>query len=308
MIRKWLTTATLSCLLLFVAAGSASAQPERSYLDPSAAVNWQCPLNRGLVSWWIALPDQQRGVIWRDICWRNHGTLTNMDPATDWVAARRLGGFGALDFVPSTNYVGVTGLGGWSGSNSTVLFWVRCRTYDASGFVAFGSTSASFPYYQILSDTQPIVAGVTCTSAAYDWNDGTWRHFGGVSLSASTRAFHNGLLVGTGVAPITQATGTKTYGIGDYIGSPNTSFSLDGQLDNLMVFNRTLSDSEVQRLYQDSLRGHPQMLAWQESIYRSPDPPGGGSPLLKILQQSALTRNKRSPANRAAETLYVIGP
>ncbi len=33
----------------------------------------------------------------RDLMQRNHGTLTNMDPSTDWVGSNRPGGWGAFD-------------------------------------------------------------------------------------------------------------------------------------------------------------------------------------------------------------------
>lgn len=72
----------------------------RDNVDWGQPVNWNHPLNHGLASWWIAVSNHMGygSLSWRDMVQKssNHGTLTNMDPATDWVAGDH---FGALDFA-----------------------------------------------------------------------------------------------------------------------------------------------------------------------------------------------------------------
>jgi len=56
-----------------------------------------------LVGAWAPSVSQWGGTILRDLSGQgNHGTLTNMDPATDWVTS---GGYGALDFDGSDDLV-----------------------------------------------------------------------------------------------------------------------------------------------------------------------------------------------------------
>lgn len=55
-------------------------------VDWQDPINRQCSLNRGLVGWWMGTPLCFGGTRMVDLLNRNHGTLTNMDPATDWVA------------------------------------------------------------------------------------------------------------------------------------------------------------------------------------------------------------------------------
>src|SRR5688500_11296274 len=75
-------------------------------------VNRLHPLNRGLVAWFLTLPGLSGGLKWHnlmDLSNGPHGTLTSMDPPTDWVSAKaRPGGFGALDFDGSNDDVRFT--------------------------------------------------------------------------------------------------------------------------------------------------------------------------------------------------------
>ena len=65
-------------------------------------INWQSPVNyndgltKGLVAWWLVAPHWQGGVTFRDLCNRNHGTLTDMDPSSDWRVSDRPGSWGAV--------------------------------------------------------------------------------------------------------------------------------------------------------------------------------------------------------------------
>src|SRR5690606_30479453 len=80
----------------------------------------------GLISWWMVLPHWRGGLTWRDLCGRNHGTLTNMDPPTDWVGPRgRPGGWGALDFDGSNDHVLVAHSNSFNVSSLSVAAWVR---------------------------------------------------------------------------------------------------------------------------------------------------------------------------------------
>ena len=82
-----------------------------SRIDESASIN------RDLRSWWLF--NEGAGQTVRDIVGGNDGTLTNMDPASDWVG-------GALDFdgsndiiVPSSNFVDVPG------NNFSFSVWIN---------------------------------------------------------------------------------------------------------------------------------------------------------------------------------------
>lgn len=100
------------------------------YIDASAPVNWASPLNRGLVSWWTALPQQSRGVIMRDLCRRNDATLVN---GTDPTGPRgRRGGFGSWLYDGTDDYGLSSALNGDASVGFAWMAWIR---------PGFGSTS-----------------------------------------------------------------------------------------------------------------------------------------------------------------------
>ena len=70
---------------------------------PGSEVDHQHPLGHGCVGWWEA--NVGSGLVVPDISGRdNHGAMTNMDPATDWVPGEH-GGEWALDFDGLNDYV-----------------------------------------------------------------------------------------------------------------------------------------------------------------------------------------------------------
>ena len=72
-------------------------------VDLSNPINYSHPLAKGLVGFWLPLPSLAGGMKLYDLTrYRNHGTLTNMDPRTDWVQTER--GI-ALDFDGNDDFV-----------------------------------------------------------------------------------------------------------------------------------------------------------------------------------------------------------
>ena len=77
--------------------------PGTRFLNYGNLVNPRAPLNRGLVSWWLALPQRSGGPKLFDIAGRNHGTLTN---GPTWSGPfGRLGGFGTVKFDGTDEYL-----------------------------------------------------------------------------------------------------------------------------------------------------------------------------------------------------------
>lgn len=107
----------------------------QSWID----VNWMSPVNyahplfRGrdaVVGFWLNVPHWQGGTVWRDLTGRNHGTLTNMAPASDWVRGNRLGGWGALDFDGDDDHIVIGGLSSLA-ADLTISIWFNSSTGDS---------------------------------------------------------------------------------------------------------------------------------------------------------------------------------
>ena len=52
---------------------------------PGSMIDWGHPLSRDQVDWWMF--NEGAGSKISDIISGRHGTLTNMDPASDWVGS-----------------------------------------------------------------------------------------------------------------------------------------------------------------------------------------------------------------------------
>ena len=226
-----------------------------NYAQP---INWNSPLNRGLISWWMVLPRWRGGLTWRDLRGRNHGTLTNMAPATDWVVSTRRGGLGALDFdgvndnvlasyTPAAIPLTLTAWGRTSSSSNQA----HINLSSSSGtYAGLAITSLGIYSYINQSASGSIVANSTGTATS-----GAWTMAAAVFQSGSFAAYRDGANKGT------AANGYSPSIPNVYIGSFNNSSAFfNGQLDCIRVYNRALSDAEIFALYLEDMLGNPTTL------------------------------------------------
>lgn len=279
------------------------ALPSQSYLS----VNWQDPidenhtLNKGLVSWWLNTPHWQGGTVFRDLVSGNHGTLAGMDPATDWVAGGRPGGWGALDFdgindqveIPTPHaaldFTSAYTLEGWirpanydqfrllfirgDGDTDDIEIYIRSsdviilHNRDNGGSLTFASPAA-----------RPIVAEWTHFVITYDTVN-LWNMYYNAVVQGDM-----GVAFGSGEPPL-DTNRTWRFGASEHsVFASNERWS--GGLDAVRFYNRALLPLEVAQLYVLSLQGYPGLLnriqlplglaASGASIASPPAPSGAG--------------------------------
>jgi len=151
-------------------------------------------------------------------------------------------------------------------TNFTINAWVKPVTISESTARAIFSkndTSGSGPGYIFLMNTNGTImaweydnAGVwakACASSkpltAGKFNMATYTHIHG----GASAVFINGAKLGTGTGK--SWTNTQTFSrpaIGGAVASPslNTAYIWNGQIDEVSVFTRVLSNSEIRKLYQ----------------------------------------------------------
>ena len=208
----------------------------------------------GLIGCWAGL--QGGGLEWKDVSgFDNHGTLTSMDPATDWVRDTHRGGFGSLDFDGS-DYVVSTLFP--DPRSITVAYWVE---YDALGGGVDSHTMGAHDgsnrvYIGVDQDNNFGVGigdsyiGFGTDNTASGLSTGTWYHFVVTGDGSTATIYIDGV-------------GKKTFGYSAsaastnalWIGARNhaTPQGIDGRVTDVSVYDRALSSVEVQSLYQDPL-------------------------------------------------------
>lgn len=218
----------------------------------------------GEVGWWCpSLDDAGNGTgVLNDLTGNsNEGTLTNMDPATDWFADTASGGVRALDFDGVNDYVAISSSPAdiaTASSGFTYSCWIYVRNWDGPTFVfAILSTgtqdyrSASFQVYLRK------LTFVADNNGAADWAIGVSTPIGNTTLNLS-QWYHVGLVRQSGVYTVYingSSDGSVTYNnnlllnntsikIGGHY-SANTDNMANGLIDDVRIFSRAITSQEM---------------------------------------------------------------
>lgn len=225
-----------------------------------AAVIRRAPNNLGLVGYWSF--DDARGSTATDFSGNgNAGTLTNMDTSSDWVAGKR---GGALEFDGSDDHVRTDYNGlGEAGQSFTVSIWIKSsdtlsgnnfaiNNYvdsDHTGFFAIGSdNNAKGMFLWLRDDNNTEVAKTNYYEPAFD---GEWHHYTGVRdiENDEVRFYIDGELKETVNSSNTNPVRDNDSFLGFMRHNDKNSQTLEGKIDEVRVYDRVLSSSEVKGLY-----------------------------------------------------------
>jgi hypothetical protein len=226
-------------------------------------VNWDDPLNKGLVAWY---PMRQKGGnVLRDVAGENHGTLESSMTGDDWVPSPETKSL-ALDFDGVNDYVdcGTGTFGILPGSHEmTLSVWCKIGTFE--DFPALLSkTNGTSPYggWQLnVESTGRFSLGFNRsgswttlnTSSVFDTNE--WYLVTATRRNDGHSIFVNGTLEGqgSGFGTIEYSNAADPVLVGRNGARGET---LDGQVSDVRIYNRALSESEVHDLYVASRTGY----------------------------------------------------
>ena len=234
------------------------------------AVNGKEPI----AAWIPSLDDSGNGTTTlTDLVGSNNGTLTNMDPATDWVADTDAGGVRALDFdgandlattsVPQS--MSAISLSAWmrhnysgagSGLTQRIMFgWTNTGVKSAFN-VGVGRIVAGDIKFLFRSEN-----GATreiCTTVG-GTDDGEWHHIVCCySISGDEMAIYiDGDDVALTTVSATGTTDTVAAEFPAYIGALNNrgtpELYFPGRLDDIRLFEQTLDATDAAALYASGL-------------------------------------------------------
>lgn len=260
----------------------------RDDVDWGNPVNRSHPLNRGLVSWCLAVPNRMGwgSFTWRDLLRRYDGAFSgSLVPSTAWASSRgRRGGVAALYFGGnSADYISAGTLPIATFAQISISLWVkRDSSFDSNG--RYWSALHSGP------DDIRIWSSNGSTNLTFTMDDGStsgqisttldtdWHHIVALHDGTTQRLYIDAVQVGSGNA--------KTF---DYAGGsglvniarPSTGASSShyrGLIGDVRVLSRALSTAEIRSLYGNSLQGYPNLLNRVPLPRYAPQeaaPPGG---------------------------------
>ncbi len=196
------------------------------------------------LGWWCPSLQSPGGTRLHDLRGSNWGTLTNMEPASDWVVS---GGRGALDFDGSNDHV-LLPRSGVGLTQFSLFFWAK----------PLGSVSTQqgiFQWANALSSSLPFVlitrqsSSVTRFFANGDYRatvttPSDWANYGFSYASGSWRFFLNGAQVGSYTGGLAnQANAARLY-----FGNGFSAY-FQGQFDDARLYSVGLDALDCMQLY-----------------------------------------------------------
>ena len=177
----------------------------------------------------------------------NTGTLTNMDPATDWVWVPELGRL-ACDFLnTSTQYITTPLVHSEIVGTYTLSCWAKFNSTAVQGL--FGTTNATSwgLYYRDSGQGVRMLCGQVTDSVG--WTTATLYHICAIvgNTEFSVFIFRNGIDVTSpdGSDGASQSALSSTIAIGY---APSLTYPMNGIIGDPMIWKRCLSLCEIQQL------------------------------------------------------------
>ena len=227
--------------------------------DAGAARPWN-----GLVGLWAPELGPCGGRLWDHSGYANHGTLANMDPASDWVASPAgwmLDYDGVNDYVDcgsgaATNLTGDFTLSVWASSSAA---WnpanYRYRPMATRNHVwqsGYGlhvyerPTPAEVRLEAWSRGTSLVTASYTVTSL---WVTGRVYHAAAVLAGTTLLLYWDGRQVASAASAVPPASNTGPLRIGH--GNSASYLPWPGRIGSVAVWKRGLTATEIRRLYED---------------------------------------------------------
>ncbi len=202
-----------------------------------------------LVSWWPGDEDA------KDVVSDNDGTLQNGTTLVPGIVGQAFSFDGVDDFVDATTNNLPTG-----NSDRTLEMWVKINSFVANeaffaGYGTFGSGNQTYHLGTtqsgnlFFSSWGPAIFGP-------ELNTGVWYHVAVTNVSNLVTLYLDGESVTNGTQNININTSSSTqFFVGRISGSFGDSRRLNGFVDEVSIYNRALSDSEIQAIFNADIRG-----------------------------------------------------
>jgi hypothetical protein len=254
--------------------------PRPDQIDLMQPLDLSHPQARGLIWSWLGVGFGRGSNKVIDLSpRRNHGTLTRMDPATDWVFDRQVGW--GLDFDGSDDYTEVPFT---IGLPFTISCWLRlpgagaCYALSLSEsayttrqfYIGTGAVDPSRWTFALRHNTT--FTDNEATSAAGAVAAGVWVQLTGVAVATTLRQLYvNGVLAGTNTTSMGTPVVDRMW-IGG-LGDSTPSYSAV-RIANVMVYNRVLAASEVFNVWHPGRRwGMLRTLTGRTTVFVPAAPP-----------------------------------
>lgn len=172
----------------------------------------------------------------------NDGTLTNMDPATDWVATSK--GL-ALDFDGVDDYVTIKGSNSLNVLTGAFSWSAWVFPTFLSNYEMIFSQQEFYAYLSFLNSTIAFDSQPTLFRGGFVTQN-EWHHVVGTRGNGMMQIFLNGVEVASR-ADTQEEINSNRFAIGRY--ETGSAHYFHGKIAQVLFHNRALSPSEIKQLY-----------------------------------------------------------
>jgi len=156
------------------------------------------------------------------------------------------------------------------GTATTISMWINISSFsgktrqyliDTRGDGSSGGTSMYFLFDYVASGVVSFTvgnSGVEVTSTNVGMPTGTWHHVSATRNGSTWKIYLNGVEVKSGTSNATALSLGNSFRIGTYAGAgAGAEYYLQGTIDEVKLYNRTLSATEIALLYYGGISAAP---------------------------------------------------
>jgi len=226
-----------------------SATKENIYINSNGDISTN-PADSGLVSWWKFDGDYQ------DSVGINHGVLTSI-PNNN---ANTAGNILNLDGINDSINAGNLSLN--IQNQITISAWINIKSPGSwypsiiqkglnDGFKIQLYDTGARPLFALKLASNPMVSRISITDIGLN----TWAHIAATYNGSTTKIYINSINSPQDVWPNTGAINptAENLGIGGRAGG-SYDYNFNGSIDEVMIFNRSLSADEVKAIYNNQMK------------------------------------------------------
>ena len=190
-----------------------------------------------------------------------------------------------FDGVDDYVSLGVTGMSSVK-TTGTISAWVKLETVTATSTVLFirvdGNNNIALLYNaatnQLNMKYRGSASNSTATYSTSMENDGNWHHLAGTwdTVADAVKLYLDGTEVGTASSMTAITASFASASIGS---NADGGAFWKGNIDEVVLFNKTLSGTEVSNLYNDGLPFNPQPVANMKGYWKMGDGGIVGNPI-----------------------------
>lgn len=245
------------------------------------SLNRSHSLNQGRLAWWLAVPNQFGATSWRDLVQASAATLSGFT-GTGWSAASNPSGTGSVKTDGSASYIQTNFTTLPNYSSGTVTFWCNPQfspTDNTAHYLCGVNQTAGNNQFAFLkySDNNWYVGWFTAGTAyrigplgatSSNLTQNAWQMYACAWGAAGVFFYRNTtLLANTSTAVVTPTNNNFGLIFGAILDAGNGAVQFASAFFNdIAIFNRALTASEVAALYQLSQQGYPGVLNQSSAV------------------------------------------